>query len=126
MQTLNKRLPADPRFMEGCLHVDQLVALVSAVMARSGQRQAMPFVMRNPAPIAFSVNRVSDTAQEVHVILPTELIVSVREALAPLLQIFLGGVAEQMVLEMPPDDSSERRAMKRKRPACRVPCPGFA
>ena len=103
IQALNKRLPAGPRLVEGYLHVDQLLKLVTGVMAQSGQQQTMPFVMRNAAPIAFCVNRVSDSAQEIHIVLPTELILSIREAMAPIMQMFMGGGGEQqMNMEMPP------------------------
>lgn len=103
MQTLSKRLPAGPKLVEGYLHVDQLLTLVTAVMAQVGQQQTMPFAMRNAAPIAFCVNRVSDSAQEIHVVLPTELILSIREAMMPLMQMFMGGGGDQpMDMEMPP------------------------
>jgi len=107
VQTLGKRLPAGTRLLEGYVHVDQLLRLVTAIMAQTGQQQVMPFVMQNPAPIAFCVNRVNDTAQEVHVILPRELILSVREAIAPLMQMMMGGGAEQMDMEMPPPSAPE-------------------
>ncbi|HSW47315.1 MAG TPA: hypothetical protein VLM89_17260 [Phycisphaerae bacterium] len=102
VQTISKRLPAGPRLMEGYVHVDQVLKLVTTVVTQLGEPMPVPLVMRNPGPIAFCVNRVEDTAQEFHLVLPTELMLSVKEAIAPLLQMFMGGGPEGMDMEMPP------------------------
>ena len=104
LQVLSKRLPAAPRLMEGYLHVDQALKLFVALESQAGMPGTMPLQMRNPAPIAFCVNRVDDSAQEVCVLLPTELFLSLKEAVKPILDMFMGGMGGQggMNMEMPP------------------------
>lgn len=107
LQALSKRLPAAPRLMEGYLHVDQALKLLLAFESQAGMPGTMPLQMRNPAPIAFCVNRVDDSAQEVNVLLPTELFLSLKEAVSSIMQMFMGGMGGTggqggMNMEMPP------------------------
>ncbi len=91
IQKVATRLPEGPRLVEGYLNVDQLVSLVTGALMRVGQPFMFPLVLRNAAPLAFVVTRVDDTAQEVHVLVPMELVVSVRDAAMPLMQMFMMG-----------------------------------
>lgn len=92
VQKVASRMPEGPRLMEGYLNVDQALNLFSNVMTRMNQPLPVQLTMRNAAPLAFTVTRVDDTAQEVHVIVPVELMVSIKETAAPLVQMFLGGM----------------------------------
>jgi len=91
IRKIAQRLPAGPRLMEGYLSLDQTLALVSSIAMQTGQPLMIPLVMNNAAPIAFAVNRVDDTAQEIHLLLPMELVLSVKQAMGPLMQMMMGG-----------------------------------
>ena len=70
-------------------------------MMRVGQPMMFPLMMRNAAPLAFMFTRVDDTAQEVHLLVPMELVVSVRDAILPLMQMMMmGGGQERSQMSM--------------------------
>lgn len=91
IQKIAKRLPAANRIAEGYLNIDQLVSLISTAMMQLGEPMMIPLVMRNAAPLALTAHKVDDSAQEVHVLLPMELVLSIKDAMMPLMQMFMGG-----------------------------------
>jgi len=91
LKNLHGQLPAAGRMAEGYLHLDQLITLIMTLGAQTGQPMMMPLMMRNPAPLAFSSNRISETSAESFLLLPTEMVISVREAITPLLGMMMGG-----------------------------------
>lgn len=101
IQKVATRLPEGARLLEGYLNLDQLLNTVTGAMMRVGQPMMFPLMMRNAAPLAFMVTRVDDTAQEVHLLVPMELVVSVRDAAMPLMQMMMmGGGQERSQMSM--------------------------
>jgi len=114
IQKIAKRLPGGPKNAEVYFNVDQLLALISAVSVKLNQPLPFPLAMKNAAPIAMTSNKVDATAQEVHVIVPMELVLSVKEMAAPLMPMLMGGMGSQggMDMEMQEDESDEKPTKK--------------
>jgi len=85
------RLPSGERLVEGYLNIDQVMTLISTIAMQAGQPLMIPMAMNNAAPLAFSVNRIDDTAQEVHLMVPMELVLSIKQAAGPIMQMMMGG-----------------------------------
>jgi len=90
LKNIHGQLSAEGRMAEGFIHIDQLLTLIMTIGAQAGQPMMMPLMMRHPAPIAFSSNKITETSQEFTVLLPTEMVVSVKEAIAPLMGMMMG------------------------------------
>ena len=91
LRSVHNQLPAEGRIAEGYLHIDQLLTLVMTLGAQAGQPMMMPLMMRSPAPVGFSNNLITETSQETFLLLPSEMVASVREAITPLLGMMMMG-----------------------------------
>ena len=115
IQKITKRLPSGPKNMEMYINIDQILALVSAISVKVNQPLPFPLAMKNAAPIAITSNKVDAAAQEVHLVVPMELVLSVKELAAPLMPMLMGGgMGSQgsMNMDMQEDESDAKPAKK--------------
>jgi hypothetical protein len=101
LRVVTARLPKGPRLVEGYLALDQLLDFVMTTAAQMGQPIPIPLQLRNAAPIAFTVTKVTDTSQETQVLVPMELMVSVKDLIGPIMMMMGGG------MQPPPEPSEE-------------------
>jgi len=92
IQKVAKRLPQDGRVLEAYVSIENLLNLISSTFAQMGTPLPFPLALRNAAPIAFTTNKVGETGQQSELLVPMELIVSVKEAVGPMLMMMGGGM----------------------------------
>jgi hypothetical protein len=90
IQQVANRQPAGPRLAEGYLSIANLLALVSNVAMEMDQPLPIP-PLRNAAPITLTSVKVGATAQHSEILVPMELIQSVKDTVAPLMMMMMGG-----------------------------------
>lgn len=115
IQKIAKRLPAGPKNAEAYINLDQILAMVSAISVKVNQPLPFPLMMKNAAPIAMTSNKVDAAAQEVHLLVPMELVLSVKEMATPLMPMLMGGGMGgqgSMNMDMEEDESDEKPAKK--------------
>ncbi len=107
--------PPQNRLAEGYFSVDRLLALVMSISKQVGQPMMFPLMMKETAPIAYTMSRVDNTAIQADVLIPIELAQSAMELAGPFIQMALMGGAgmpgqppmPQLVPEPAPDNESE-------------------
>jgi hypothetical protein len=85
------RLPQGPRVAEGYLALDNVLEFVMSTAAQFGSPIPMPLALRNAAPLTMTVTKVGDSATESQVLIPIELMSSVKELVGPLMMMMGGG-----------------------------------
>ncbi len=93
------RQPAGPRVAEAYLSVANLLALVSNIAMEVGQPLPIP-ALRENVPVVVTSVKMGDAAQYSEILIPMELVTSVKEAMAPLFMMMMGGGGAPM--EEPP------------------------
>lgn len=88
------RLPKGPRVMEGYLSLDTLLETIMSVSAEMGSPIPIPLALRNAAPIAVTVTKPTPSSQAGEVLVPMELMVSVKELVGPLMMMMGGGMQQ--------------------------------
>jgi len=86
------RLPKGPRMAEGYLCLDHLLTLISTTMNQMGQPLPVPLALNNAAPIAFTSTRVGDLAAQAEILVPIELMVSVKDVAGQIMMLMGGGM----------------------------------
>jgi len=95
------RLPAANRTAEGYLNVDHLLKTIVTVAAQVGSPMPFPLIMQNAAPVAFVASQVSPVSQQVDVLVPIELAVSVSDMIKPIVGMMMMGGMGGQTQEMP-------------------------
>ncbi len=96
------RLPKANRTAEGYLNVDHLLKAVVTVAAQVGSPMPFPLIMQNAAPVAFVATQVSPVSQQVDVLVPIELAVSVSDMVKPIVGMMMMGGMGGETQGMPP------------------------
>jgi hypothetical protein len=91
IKAVANRLPKGPRLMEGYLALDNLLDFVMSTAAQFGQPIPMPLALRNAAPIVLTCTKVSSIAAESELLIPMELITSVKDLVGPIMMMMSGG-----------------------------------
>jgi len=89
------RLPAKNLYFEGYFSVEHLLSLIMNVASAAGQPIPLPLALSPAAPIAFNGSIVDKTAQQVDIHVPIELVISVKQAIGPLMGMMMGGMGGQ-------------------------------
>jgi hypothetical protein len=91
IKSVAAHLPKGPRIAEGYLAIDNLLDFVMSTAAQMGSPIPMPLALRNAAPVAITVTKVSDTGQQTEVLIPMQLMVSVKDLVGPIMMMMGGG-----------------------------------
>ncbi len=103
VKSVASRLPKGPRVLEGYLALDNLLDLVMSTAAQMGSPIPIPLQLRNAAPIAVTVTKVTPVASETQILVPMELMVSVKDLVGPIMMMMGGGMQGQP----PPEETTE-------------------
>lgn len=91
------RLPADQRVAEGYLHIENGVRMAVDIMNQLNQPVPIPKEMiRETAPIGFATIKVPPSGMEATVLVPMELIQTVKQTVQALMPMFMGGGMDGM------------------------------
>lgn len=98
IRSIAARLPKGNRVGEGYISFDNLLGVINTMAMRLDSPLPVRLSLVDAAPMAFVTQMVDETAQEVTVLLPTELVVSVADmARTQLLPLFMmGGMGGEM------------------------------
>jgi len=86
------RLPKGPRLSEGYLHLENLLKLVIDISNQLNEPFPFPLMIPETAPLSFTNVKVSDTAQQIDLLIPMETITTAKTAIEPLLGMMMGGM----------------------------------
>ncbi len=98
------RLPGAKRIAEGYFSVDQLLATIMDVMAKTGQMMPFPLNMKETAPLSVMASQLDPATAEVNVLVPIELAQSAAEMVKPMMMMFMGGMGGPG-MTMPEDEN---------------------
>lgn len=85
------RLPRENLVAEGYLNVDQLLSMIVGVLNAVGQPLPFPIMLQDAAPLAMTCTRFDGAAQEVHVLIPTELVASAKTVVEQVMMMMMMG-----------------------------------
>lgn len=107
IKKMAKFLPPEPKTGEGYVNLDQILALVSTIMTKTGQPLPVPLQMNNAAPLIITSHKIDATAAESHLIVPMDLVLSTREVVMNVMPLMMGGGmgGEDMEMDMEMEDS---------------------
>jgi hypothetical protein len=86
------RLPNGPRLSEGYLHLENVFKLIIDISDRLGEDVFFRLIIPETAPLSFTNVKVSETAQQIDVLVPMEMITSAKKAVEPLMGMLMGGM----------------------------------
>lgn len=108
MRKIANRLPEQNRIREAYFSLDNLLSAVDAIGVRVQSPLPVRLTLANAAPIAFAMTNVDDQAQQMDLLIPIELVVSVsemvRQQLLPMLMMGGMGGGGQQDFDEPEED----------------------
>jgi hypothetical protein len=103
IKSVANRIPTEGLIVEGYISVENILRLVMNVTTAVGQPLPMPLMMRQSAPIAFTGTKVDQTAQQMDILIPMELVLSVKDMVMPMITMMMmgGGPGQQQQAPAP-------------------------
>jgi hypothetical protein len=91
IQKIDDRLPSEDLLAEFYFYPDNLIGLISNIAQSMGEQLPFPIALANAAPIAMTSTKVGETGQQVDVLIPIELAVSVGNTARPFIGMMMMG-----------------------------------
>ncbi len=104
IKLVSDRLPTDDSIMEMYLNFDEAITLVSTIANEMGQPLPLPIQMQNAAPLCMSAVPQGENGLEMHMLIPMELAVSVKDVVMQVMGMMMmgpNGGGEPMPQEQP-------------------------